>query len=543
MLKSLRYLCKGQVLNSNNFFFTSRRLLCGTTLVSKNVNQLAGKTEIDFPEVTYLQLKKERLLQNALLGGLERSGYTSLTPVQQKTVLPMLYEEKGLVCRAKTGTGKTLAFILPTLEYILRNGKLSDSKTYALVIAPTRDLAMQIEMEYSNFISRMPPSFRKNLKVELSIGGHRQKRLKFGIPKIVIATPGRLNDNLDNQEYAQRFSDLAYRVYDEADRILDGGFADTLREIDIKLKKCRKFPKQAFRSVLFSATTDERVGDFARMAFGPYYKFIDCVDKNEPEAHENIEQSLVITDDISSSFNGALEYVASRLHDENFKGIVFLPTVKLTNWFYDVLLHSANSKSRRFSKKHIYRLHGQLTQFARDKAMLEFRKLNHGVLVCTDIAARGINFPDVTCVVQMTPSVNIADYIHKIGRTGRAGARGESVLFSSTSEQRYVEELRKQRKVEFVKKDVYETFNGKNSLIQGSHFSQKDVEEVITSYLSYYAQVIPNYRINSTEILKEVVRFYRQILGNEYAKLPVKRYLLGPAFQFSRDIKKDVKFQ
>lgn len=515
----------------------------GSALVRNNEDQLAGKSENNIAEVSFLQLKTERLLLKELLEGLEKNGYKSLTPVQQKTVLPMLYEEKGLVCRAKTGTGKTLAFILPTLEYIVKSGKLFDPKTHVLVVAPTRDLAKQIEMEYENFISRMSPFLRTKLRVELCVGGHRQKKGKFGVPKIVIATPGRLNDNLDNPKYAHRFSDLAYRVYDEADRILDGGFADTLREIDIKLKECRQ-SKQPFRSVLFSATTDQRVADFAKTAFGPYYKFIDCVDKDEPEAHENIKQSLVITDDISSSFNGALEFVSSRLHDSNFKAIVFLPTINLTNWFHEVLLHSVEGKSRSFSKKHIYRLHGKLTQYARDKTMLEFRKLNQGVLVCTDIAARGINFPDVTCIVQMTPSVNIADYIHKIGRTGRAGALGESVLFSSKSEQQYVEKLRKQRKVEFARKDVYQTADGENSMIKNlDHFSQKELEEVLTSYLSYYAQIIPNYRINSTEILKEVVRFYRQMVGDEYAKLPVKRYLLGPAFQLSRNIKNEVQFR
>lgn len=479
---------------------------------------------------TFAELAKTGHVHKSILSAITRANFKTLTPVQDKSLVPILEEEKGVVCRAKTGTGKTLAFVIPTLQCALENIELSrDSKgkVQALVIAPTRDLALQIENEYKKILQYMPHKFKNKLRIEVHMGG-RKTRTGSVAPAIVIATPGRLNDNLHNSRFADMFSDLKYRVYDEADRLLDEGFSITLDDIDRRLKDVREMLESTstFKSVLFSATVDKTVSNFARSVIGEEYKFINCVDENEPEAHENIEQTLIKTNNVGESFNAALSFIINNMTNNGFKAMVFLPTITATDWFYSMLMNARDRElydtrqTRKLGSK-ILRLHGKMSQTARDRTVRDYRRLSHGILVCTDVAARGLDFSDVSDVVQMGPSSEVADYIHKIGRTARAGASGKSILFLSSLEKNYIKALQTKRGVKFAHEIKHEAAEADRKLVAeiGSH--AEDVESFIPAFLGFYKQIGSAYKISERDSLAQIMDYYRFLLGDSEAKLSV----------------------
>lgn len=481
---------------------------------------------------TFEGLAKSGYFDKDILRGIKLANFKTLTPVQEKSLVPILEEEKGIVCRAKTGTGKTLAFVIPTLQCAIENFEVSrktGGKVHALVIAPTRDLALQIEAEYKKIIQSMPNGTKRKARIEVHMGGRKTRSNPDFAPAIVIATPGRLNDNLSKPKFASMFTDLQYRVYDEADRLLDEGFSVTLDDIDRQLKQVRKSstkPDTPFKSVLFSATVDRTVADFAKSVIGDEYKFIDCVDKNEPEAHENIEQTLIKTNDISESFNGALSFVVNNMNKNNFKAMVFLPTITTADWFYSMLMNAKNkdlfdTKLTRTYNSKILRLHGKMSQAARDRTVKDFRRLTHGVLVCTDVAARGLDFSDVSDVVQMGPSSEVADYIHKIGRTARAGASGKSTLFLSEIEKNYKKALQNKRGVKFEHEIEYETAEEDKKLVQEIGAYAEDVESFIPTFMGYYKLIGGVYNVPQRDSLAQIMEYYRFLLNDPTAKLSV----------------------
>jgi len=509
---------------------------------ANQVKKVADEIKIEIPTdstteapATFDGLAKTGLVHKDILKALNLAKFKTLTPVQEKSLVPIL-KENGVVCRAKTGTGKTLAFVIPTLQCALENfdpTRGARGKVHALVIAPTRDLALQIESEYKKIIQNMPNQAKNKVRIEVHMGGRKTKPSNFA-PAIVIATPGRLNDNLSKSRFANMFTDLKYRVYDEADRLLDEGFSVTLDDIDNQLKQVRSMAtitNASFKSVLFSATVDKSVSNFAKSVMGEDYKFINCVDENEPEAHENIEQTLVKTNTIGESFNGALAYIINNMSNSGFKAMVFLPTVTATDWFYSMLMNAKDKdmydtqKTRKYGSK-ILRLHGKMSQAARDRTVRDYRRLSHGILVCTDVAARGLDFSDVSDVVQMGPSSEVADYIHKIGRTARAGASGRSILFLSSAEKNYSKALQSKRGVQFKHEIKYETAEEDGELVKQIGADVEDVESFIPTFLGFYKQVGSAYRIAQHDSLSQIIDYYRFLINDPEAKLSVGKGFL-----------------
>lgn len=533
---------------------TSLRFLRGISKTAVNLNDLNSipkvnlvenlqfplKTEITNKEVeldenkechTFSDLENSKKLDKNVLKGLKLSNFTTFTPVQEKSILPMLNEENGIVVRAKTGTGKTLAFVVPTLQSVferLLNSKGS-KKIHSLVIAPTRDLALQIEAEYKKVLKNLPKNIQLLCKVGLIMGGRRSEINYRFPPAIVIATPGRLEASLRDKRVALSFSHLKYRVYDEADRILDQGFRETLDNIADSLEAARKEANNdsKLKSVLFSATIDSSVSNFAVSTIGKDYKYIDCVDENEPEAHENIAQTLVKTDSIYDSFNGSVSYVVKNMANKGFKSIVFLPTITSADWYHSVLNSAKHkglidSKISRSYESRILKLHGKMSQAARDRTVKEFRRTKHGILVCTDVAARGLDFTDVSDVVQMCPSSAVADYTHKIGRTARAGAKGKSILFLSDFEKRYIRALQIERGVEFAEEIEYKDFEGyTDDILTEIGSFEPDVDAFIQTFLGFQKQVTSVYRFQDNRMLEEVIGLYRRLMGDPDLKLKV----------------------
>lgn len=481
-------------------------------------------------EITIQELGQSSMFDKRIKKAFVSLGYLDLTPVQLKSIVPIVTEENGVVCRAKTGTGKTMAFVIPTVQTAVefqheaRQGK---GKVQALIIAPTRDLALQIKDEYLKLL-HFDRQLASKCQVRLCIGGKSDSI--YNAPQIVVATPGRLEANLRNPNFARLFSDLKYRIYDEADRLLDQGFEESLLNIDTMLKDARKDaldPTSVMKNVLFSATINKRVDGFATETIGSGYKYINCVDENEPESHENIHQTVVRTNNLLESHVAAVSDLFRNLgHQEGYKAILFVPTVSGTDFLHGLLRASESaghfdSELLRKNKSRILKLHGQMSQAKRDQTTQHFRTCKSGVLVCTDVAARGLDFKNVTDVIQLCPSNEMADYVHKVGRTARAGTEGNATIYLSDAEYRYKTELERQRGIVFSKEVRYETFEEDNERILALNLQEDEVNDYIKSILGFYRGVIGSYRLDMRDVITNVMKLFRSLRQDPEANLNI----------------------
>lgn len=521
------------------------------------------KTTTDTAPPTKIQDLDTSLVSKDLVAALTRAKFETLTPVQSRSLLPMFKEERGLVVRAKTGTGKTLAFIIPTLLSIIKGELQSrgrgpeENRVQTLVVAPTRDLAFQIQKEYNKVIEKLPPRFR-NISTELCVGG---KRSSFNLRRpspILVATPGRLLDDLSNPQFRKLLSQIDHRVYDEADRLLEVGFQEELSQIDDILKSTREQSHPhlpIFKSILFSATVDKKVDQFAKEQIGPKYTYINCVSKEDGEAHENIHQTLVVTDNYTDLFGSALNLLVHKMKTEawepeyspkrkgkkndtvkedlpkSFKCLVFLPTIAASEWIF-LAMRSARANGL-FRNRNLFKLNGKMTQNARDKAVNNFKHAKSGLLVCTDVAARGLDFSDVTHVVQLAPSPQIADYIHKVGRTARAGNKGEAIIFLAKPEVPFKTALVKQRGIKFAEEHTTESYAEKQAwqpvddvLFTLNQSSVEEVDTMVLSYIGHVKQVCSTYRLPFEGLFRDVVLWYQNIVGDNTALPPYSMRLL-----------------
>lgn len=492
--------------------------------------------------MTLQQLSSTKRIDPALIHSLQKCNFLNLTPVQGKSIIPIIDGKDGMVVRAKTGTGKTLAFVIPSIQTIINNLQNSkfDKKVSTVVIAPTRDLALQIQDEYFKVIKNLPSISKKSITIGLAVGGKPTTVSPRYPPQIVISTPGRLKDILSKKEFTPLFSELKFRIYDEADRMLDQGFEAELEAIDYSIKDVHT---SSFQSVLFSATVDNTVTKFAESQMGKNYKFINCVDENEPEAHENIFQKLVITENTIDTMESSLNFIFKSLEQPNFKGIIFVPTTIGVDWIDSVLrsakankLYDTDLVHGKFRSLHL-KLHGKLSQAKRDRNVKDFRSAKHGLFICTDVAARGLDFKDVTDVIQINPSSSVADYIHKVGRTARAGAKGKATIFLAKDELKYTDLLKRERGVEFseiIKSNELE--KSVENIFQKVNLDDELSEEYIKSYLGFIKQVLFSYRLNAGKVITNTMEFYREVLQSKTTKLRASSTLLGKLDQQIPDV-------
>lgn len=476
-----------------------------------DVIEALKKGELSIEEFDQLSVFDSRLKQTV-----KNLRYDAFTPVQQQALLPMLVED-GVVCRAKTGTGKTMAFAIPIVQACIdyHNQTGEPSRTHALVVAPTRDLANQIKDEFEKLIDHR--SLRNTVTIQLSVGGKADTFVR-SVPLIIIATPGRLEARLRDSRVQRSLSDLKYKVYDEADRLLDQGFEETLHNIDDLLMRAKLeygYDKSIpTRNVLFSATIDGRMDSFARETISPSYRFINCVSEADEEAHENIHQTVVHTQNIYELHVAAISDII-RGHEANpdYKAILFVPTVCGLDFLFDILRDISPPTLRRT----IYKLNGGMTQSARERTTERFKTCQGGLLVCTDVAARGLDFKNVTDVVQIAGSSQSADYVHKVGRTARAGASGNATIYLSDLEVRYAQVLKREHGITFDAERVYSTFVEDNAKFEELRLNSDEIEDYIRSIMGFYRSITRTYRLSWERVLKDVVTMMRCMLHDPEA--------------------------
>lgn len=365
---------------------------------------------------------KEYQLSRETMAGLKAAGFDTPTEIQRECLKPAL-EGKDILASAKTGSGKTLAFIIPILE-CLNNEKWSNSDGLgALVITPTRELAYQI-FEVLRLVGQ-----HHQFSAALVIGGKdlAMERKRIDQINIIICTPGRMQQHMEENPLFHGDS-LKILVIDEADRILDMGFQESMNSILDFLPKQRQ-------CLLFSATQTNSVKDLARLSLNNPVA-ISVNPDSSTTTPETLRQKYTVID-----LNLKLSFLWSFLkRHKKSKILVFIATCKQTRFINDLFCRMKPGIS-------INALHGGLHQHKRMDIYNKFHDVRHCVLLATDVAARGLDFPDVDWVVQLDCPDDVTTYIHRVGRTARADRPGRALLALMPNEKDYMLEQLARKKI------------------------------------------------------------------------------------------------
>ncbi|KAG7884218.1 hypothetical protein KL938_002090 [Ogataea parapolymorpha] len=414
----------------------------------------------------------------------------TLTEVQGRVIPEMLTTSNGVLVRAKTGTGKTYAFGLPVINEWLSDKNFGKQESvHTVVINPTRDLAFQTQRALDKVWKDAAP--RNNRRgIDLCVGQMKYDQIRRGVngrfkSAALVATPGRLLDMLESdQSFAKSFKDLRHFVIDEADVLCAHDFKEALLAIVSRIKENHQDPS-LLKVTMFSATMDSNTKELARKLMGENYKYIDV--SSGPEVTDSVNQSLVTTNSLFESFAVALKLVIEKLDATNGKVIVFMPNIKTTDFFYCLAKEVIDEYYGR--KAEVYTLHGDLSQGARNRNQVRFRSARKGVLVSSNVGARGMDFPGVNSVIQLGVQYETASHTHRVGRTGRAGTTGESISILTEHEMFYAERLKKEgHEFEILEKPEI-TPEFEKQMISVLRDIPSDINQMVTSLLGSYGSV------------------------------------------------------
>jgi len=339
---------------------------------------------------------------------LDACGYSEMTPIQEKAIIPAR-RGKDLLASAQTGTGKTAAFAVPILQKMADNPKATTpGKPRALILTPTRELAEQLAETISRYAQFLP------LKITAVYGGVKisaqEKKLKAGID-ILIATPGRLLEHV--VEGQVNLSDVEHVVLDEADRMLDMGFITDVQVLLQKIQKKRQ-------TLLFSATISQSIKELASKI---------------------LNKHVVVGVAKQNAIADTVEHVAYPV-EEYRKPELFIELLEKHNWFKVLVFTSTKAQADELmAKLKVAKIsaalcHGDIGQGSRRRALADFKTAKIQVLIATEVAARGLDIEGLEHVVNYNLPYLAEDYVHRVGRTGRAGNKGQAISFVSREEER-----------------------------------------------------------------------------------------------------------
>ncbi len=367
-------------------------------------------------------------LSASILEAVKKKGYDKPSPIQEKAI-PLVLEGKDVMAAAQTGTGKTAGFTLPILQLLSKGQPTKSNQVRTLILTPTRELAAQVQDSVNTYGSHLP------LKSAVVFGGVKinpqMQKLRGGVD-ILVATPGRLLD-LYSQN-AVKFDQLEIIVFDEADRMLDMGFIHDIKRI-LKILPTNR------QTLMFSATFSDDIRKLAKSL-----------------VRNPVEISV-------TPRNSTVKSVKQWAHpvDKSKKQALLTKLIKDHGW-YQVLVfsrtkHGANRIATQLGKKGITAaaIHGNKSQAARTRALADFKAGKVNVLVATDIAARGIDIVELPHVVNFDLPHVPEDYVHRIGRTGRAGSKGEAISLVSADEAKQLFDIERltQKKLERIMVDDF----------------------------------------------------------------------------------------
>ncbi len=357
---------------------------------------------------------KDLGLSQALLNAIERKGYDTPSPIQEKCI-PVVLEGKDVLASAQTGTGKTAGFALPMLQQLAQQPQKHNRPVRALILTPTRELAAQVLEDVNDFGKAV------DMRAAVIFGGVSQvpqvKAIRNGVD-VLVATPGRLLDLIDQRLLS--LSNVEILVLDEADRMLDMGFLRDIKRVLALLPTRRQ-------NLLFSATFSKDIKKLAQ-SFLNNPVMVEATPENTTV--EKIEQRTIRVDKERKT-----SLTIKLISEGNWQQVLIFTRTK----------HGANRLSEKLEKANITSaaIHGNKTQNARTAALAGFKTGKVRVLVATDIAARGLDIPLLPHVINFELPNIPEDYVHRIGRTGRAGATGEAISLVGGDEVDYVKAIEK----------------------------------------------------------------------------------------------------
>lgn len=358
-------------------------------------------------------------LSEEILQALEEKGFENPTPIQELTIPILLHSDKDVVGQAQTGTGKTAAFAIPIIEKFDPNNK----HIQAIILTPTRELALQVSEEFKSLKGK------KKMWVTPVYGGASISMQIRDLEKgthVVVGTPGRVIDMIDRGKL--KLEHVKFVVLDEADEMLNMGFIDDVEQI------VKETPADR-RMLLFSATMPDRILSLAKRHMGKY-EMVSV--KKQELTNESIEQTYYEVPE-RDKFD-ALTRILDM--DANIYGIVFCNTK------VDVIGITSKLNELGYPAE---ALHGDIAQNIREKVVKQFKTEHRGVLVATDVAARGIDISDLSHVINYSLPQDPESYVHRIGRTGRAGKTGKAIALVPNSEKRKLMFISKLSRAEIKK--------------------------------------------------------------------------------------------
>ncbi|EEQ37698.1 putative ATP-dependent RNA helicase [Clavispora lusitaniae] len=440
-----------------------------------------GEDNYDFEEAGFSE---------PTLKAIRQMGFKKMTKVQAKTIPPLL-AGRDVLGAAKTGSGKTLAFLLPAIELLYSLKFKPRNGTGVVIISPTRELALQIFGVARELMEHHTQTFG------IVIGGANRRQEADKLVKgvnLLIATPGRLLDHLQNTQ-GFVFKNLKALVIDEADRILEIGFEEEMKQI-IKI-----LPNEDRQSMLFSATQTTKVEDLARMSLRPGPLYINVVPESAASTADGLEQGYVVCE----SDKRFLLLFSFLKRNAKKKIIVFLSSCNCVKYFGELL---------NYIDLPVLDLHGKQKQAKRTNTFFEFCNAKQGILICTDVAARGLDIPAVDWIVQFDPPDDPRDYIHRVGRTARGTqGKGKSLMFLTPSELGFLRYLKAANvplnEYEFPANKIANVQSQLTKLIKSNFWLHQSAKDGYRSYLQAYAShhLKTVYQIDKLDLVKVAKSF------------------------------------
>ncbi|VUG18078.1 HAS1 [Brettanomyces bruxellensis] len=420
------------------------------------------------------------------LQGIKDMGFTTMTEVQAKTI-PVLLTGKDVLGAAKTGSGKTLAFLIPAIELLYSLKFKPRNGTGAIVITPTRELALQI----FGVARELMAHHSQTLGIVIGGANRRQEaeKLAKGV-NLLIATPGRLLDHLQNTR-GFVFKNLRTLIFDEADRILEIGFEDEIRQI-VKI-----LPNEDRQTMLFSATQTTKVEDLARAALKKAPVYINVSERKEAATVSGLEQGYVVCE---SDQRFLLLFSFLKRNMRKKKIIVFFSSCNCVKYFAELL---------NYIDIPALSLHGKQKQQKRTNTFFEFCNAKRGILLSTDVAARGLDIPDVDWIIQYDPPDDPRDYIHRVGRTARGTkGKGKSLMFLIPQELGFLRYLKAAKvplnEYEFPPSKIANIQSQLEKLIKNNYWLHQAAKDGYRAYLQAYAShhLKTVYKVDKLDLVK-----------------------------------------
>ncbi|TYI18081.1 hypothetical protein ES332_A07G066400v1 [Gossypium tomentosum] len=398
---------------------------------------------------------------------IKEMGFQFMTQIQARAIPPLMVG-KDVLGAARTGSGKTLAFLVPAVELLYNVRFTPRNGTGVIVICPTRELAIQTHAVAKDLLKYHSQT------LGLVIGGSARRgeaeRIVKGV-NLLVATPGRLLDHLQN---TKRFihKNLKCLMIDEADRILEANFEEEMKQI------IKYLPKQNRQTALFSATQTKKVEDLARLSFQTTPIYIDVDDGRKKVTNEGLQQGYCV---VHSSKRFILLYSFLK-RNMSKKVMVFFSSCNSVKFHAELL---------RYIHVDCLDIHGKQKQQKRTATFFDFCKAEKGILLCTDVAARGLDIPAVDWILQYDPPDEPKEYIHRVGRTARGeGAKGNALLFLIPEELQFLRYLKTAKvpvkEYEFDEKKLANVQSHLEKLVANNYYLNKSAKDAYRSYILAY---------------------------------------------------------